>query len=182
MSKNKRHRPIQNIRKGEAETTARKASTSALRGAQKIFKADYQKIVALVDAEEGRGLTGKEIELILNMRSASSRIHEMVRDGWLIRTKLRRRNPGRDGTPETGSWASILTTPDDDTPRIAPLPAPLACPAKCGKARRQVTSASTYPAEGGMEIKTLRRLINKIISVCEEANTYLTLIDKVREP
>lgn len=177
MGRNKRYRPID----GSSKATS-KASAAALQATRKTAEADKQQILAFLKAEGNRGFTGREIELTLNMRSASSRIYDMVQAGWLIRTDQKRRNPGKDGTPETGSWATLLITPDEDAPRI-PLPKKKkASEVKTLKRLlRKITRAvDKHEHFQGSIVKALR-LHAAVLDACQEANGYLGLLRKYEQ-
>lgn len=172
MSKNKRYRPLNSPasigKANSANTLSRISNTDAV-------KIDRQKIVDLVDAQEGRGLTGKEIENQLGMRSASSRINEMVRDGWLIRTHNLRRNPTSRG-PETGPRATILITPDDDTPRIVQeKPKETDSKILVRLLQEVITSVMKYNDQNIYNVKGIL-VYSEMISTCREAQEFLSTL------
>lgn len=85
-------------------------SINALKGSRKTRDTNKQRVFDELLKHGDEGLTTKEVEILVGDPDADSRVWELIKSGWVVRTDRKKRNPGKRGDG-TGAVATIIIVP-----------------------------------------------------------------------
>ena len=105
-----------------SKINVRSTSIDALKNISRKRLAEKQQHVFNVLIKHGdEGLTTKEIEILTGDPHTDSRVWELVKSGWIVRTDRKKRNPGPLGIGN-GAVASIIIVPKHVREGGEPIP------------------------------------------------------------